>query len=592
LVIVPVTWFPWVWLSFHLFYQRGQLIHAVLLGVALAMHTLTNGFYLAVMAVVLPVCAPFYLRSQTPGVWLRRSVVGGVVSLGVMTGLSAVQVLPMLAVIQESHRTTLTLADSMSLDPSMLVGMFFPFKLPIAEWFLYLGGGTILLALYGAMREWRRARWWLLGILGLLILSVGTNTPVYTFLYQTVPGFSLFRVPQRFYSIAVFAVATLAALGVQRWLDDPQFSKAFRLGTLGLVIFYLGSMGLSAALNNALPFHVFPYALALPLMALVVLFTPRLMKITAPLPYALLLIVLLADLWIANHNLIRPAAEADELRGDPLVMAIQPMMNPGERTFAPYGRISLLPLVEAGIPAADGSDPVQIRRYATFLARATGCDFTGYSVGAPATRASAVAVQECPVLKANLDLLRMLNVRVVILPADAPAPAPSAVEVFRDSERAAWDIGPGAGRAWLTTQVNRTEPTTCLDNLTAHPAVAQVEADIPAALDAGAAPGRVQVIDRRVPNGEAFSVEAAGPALLVRSEAYESGWQVRLNGAAGAVILVNCTLQGVWLPGAGSYEVVFTYAPATFPLGAVISGVTALLVLVFIGWGWSRRAPA
>ncbi|MBN8590181.1 MAG: hypothetical protein J0M33_00395 [Anaerolineae bacterium] len=584
MMFATMTWFPWAWLCFHLFYQRGKPLYAVLLGITLAMHATTNGFYLAITALVLLVCAPFYLRTLAWRTWLWRSLLGGALSMLLLGGLAAAQFLPMLAIVRESHRTTLSLADSMSLDPALLLGMFFPFKLPIAEWFLYLGGGTILLALYGAIRDWRMARWWLLGILGVLILCVGPNTPVYTLLYEYMPGFSLFRVPQRFFPIAVFGFATLAALGTQRWLDDPRFNRGFRLVTLSLIMFYIGSLFLSASVGEGLGFYVFPYALALPAMALVLFFAPRLRPAFTRLAYVALVVVLLADLWIANHNLIRPSPEQVELRGDALVTAIAPLMNPGERTLAPYGRISQLNLVTQGISAADGYDPIQVKRYADFLARVVGCDFAGYSVGAPMMRNSAVAERDCPTLNANRDLLSMLNVRMVILPLDHPAPTPDAISVFTDDRRAAWDIGPGRGRAWLETNLTAVEPGVCLDTLTATPGMNVVEGPLPTDLTRLNNPGTVQVIDRLIPNGEAFQVEVSGAALLIRSETYATGWQATIDGSAASVYPANCALQGVWLPTAGSYEVIFTYAPPSIPLGLAISGATVLLLISYGGW--------
>lgn len=594
LMFTPLAWFPWAWLMFHLFYRYGLLRYAVSLGVILAFIATTNGFYLVITALALSVCGPFYLRLLDWRGWLWRSLIGASIVLLVMIGLSAIQFLPMLDVVQESHRMTLSLRDSMSLDPLMLIGMFFPFTVPISEWYLYLGGGTILLALYGAIREWRKSRWWVLGILIVLILCVGTNTPIYTVLYQYLPGFSFFRVPQRFYTIAVFGFATLAALGTQRWLDDPRFSRGFRLAALSLIMFYIGSLFLSASVGEGLGFYVFPYALALPAMALVLFFAPRLRPEFTRLPYVALVVVLLADLWTANHNLIRPSPEQVELRGDALVTAIAPLMNPGERTFAPYGNVSPLSLVAAGIPTADGSDPIQVRRYANFLLQAIGCDFVGYSVGAPATRASAVAERDCPTLNANRDLLSMLNVRIMILPLDHPVPTSNAVSVFTDDRRAAWDIGPGHGRAWLETNLTAVEPAVCLNTLTATPGMNVVESPLPSGMNVLDNPGTVQVIDRLVPNGEAFQIEASGAALLIRSETYATGWQATINGNAASVYPANCSLQGVWLPGPGSYEVVFTYAPPSIPLGLAISAATVLLLIGYGFWlslsAWRKHA--
>jgi hypothetical protein len=576
MMLASMIWLPWTWLTFHLFYRSGRAYWAALLGVTLAVYAVTNGFYLAAFAMMLVLCAPLYGPGRWAA-WLRQSLWGGGLALLVLLGLGAVQLLPMIDVLRESHRTSLTLADAMSLDPALLLGMFFPFKLPIAEWYLYLGVGAVLLAGYAVARNGRRARGWLLGIALVLALCVGSYTPVYTLLYEYVPGFTLFRVPQRFYPIALFAVAVLAGIGVDYWLRDGLITRHFRLFALVLGVVYLGSIVVDVALGGRLPFHVLPYALVAPLLVGIMLLARWRWR------YAALLLVLLADLWAADHSLIRPSAESIELRGDPLVSALAERAQPGERAFAPYAGVSLLALLDAGIPAADGSEPIQVKRYATFLARASGCDFAGYSVGAPPTRASADAVKACPALRANIAMLHLLNVRFVILPEATLSP--DYPVIYQDAERVAYDIGTGRGRAWLSGTTQLADATTCLDVLASRAAtdVTVIEAPPPND-DALTVGGSVSLDVRRIPNGEAFIVQTEGAALLVRSEAYASGWTATLNGEAAAVIPANCALQGVWLPGAGRYQVVFSYAPTLFFIGAAISAGTALLLLAAAGW--------
>ncbi|MBL8164566.1 MAG: hypothetical protein JNJ61_21430 [Anaerolineae bacterium] len=576
MMLASITWLPWTWLMFHLFYRTSRAHWAALLGVTLAAYAVTNGFYLAAFGMMLALCAPFYGRGRWAA-WLRQSLWGGGLALLVMLGLAAVQLLPMIDVIQESHRSALTLADAMSLEPALLLGMFFPFKLPIAEWYLYLGVGAVLLSSYAVTRDGRRTRGWLLGIALVLVLCVGSYTPVYTLLYQYVPGFTLFRVPQRFYPIAMFAVAALAGIGVSYWLRDGQITRRFRLLALGVGAFYLGSIVVNAALGGQLPFYVLPYALAAPLLVGILLFGRGRWR------YPALLLVLLADLWAADHSLIRPSPESVELRGDPLVTALAERIRPGERAFAPYAGVSLIALLDAGIPAADGSEPIQIKRYAEFLARASGCDFAGYSVGAPPTRASAEAVKACPTLKPNIEMLHMLNVRFVILPAATLSP--DYPIVYQDTERIAYDIGAGRGRAWLSGDTQVTDPPICLDTLTGVESTAVTVLESPPPDDESlTAAGSVSLDARSVPNGEAFIVETEGEALLVRSEAYANGWTATLNGEPADVIPANCALQGVWLPGAGRYQVVFTYAPARFVIGAAISVGTLLALLAAGTW--------
>jgi uncharacterized membrane protein YfhO len=65
---------------------------------------------------------------------------------------------------------------------------------------------------------------------------------------------------------------------------------------------------------------------------------------------------------------------------------------------------------------------------------------------------------------------------------------------------------------------------------------------------------------------------------LVLTDGYYPGWTVTVDGAAKKLLRANYFFRAVELP-AGSHAVEFVYAPASFKLGALISALTALLLL-------------
>lgn len=68
-------------------------------------------------------------------------------------------------------------------------------------------------------------------------------------------------------------------------------------------------------------------------------------------------------------------------------------------------------------------------------------------------------------------------------------------------------------------------------------------------------------------------------ALLVLSDTYYPGWKVMVNGRPAKVLRVNLHFRGVALS-PGEHEVVFSYEPDSLRLGAAISVLTLLLLLV------------
>ena len=111
----------------------------------------------------------------------------------------------------------------------------------------YIGVIPILLALYAIWHRLRRkVTQGPIGFLATtalvsLILAFGWFTPIYPFLYQTVPGFALFQGPARWLIITLVALCALAGFGMQQVLDHGVSRKATtRLILLGLALSFAG----------------------------------------------------------------------------------------------------------------------------------------------------------------------------------------------------------------------------------------------------------------------------------------------------------------------------------------------------------------
>ena len=89
------------------------------------------------------------------------------------------------------------------------------------ERFAYLGWLTPLAAAAGVVLLARSGRRWLAAVLGAgvvvpVVLALGTNTPLYEPLWDTLPPLRFPRVPERLLPIACLALAALAAVAVAR----------------------------------------------------------------------------------------------------------------------------------------------------------------------------------------------------------------------------------------------------------------------------------------------------------------------------------------------------------------------------------------
>ncbi len=216
------------------------------------------------------------------------------------------------------------------------------------EVYTYLGLPVLALALTGVVAGRRRADIRLYAVLAALALALalGAQTPLYNVLYHLGPGFDVARTPARWMLVVTLAVAVLAGAGADALLSIGRKSEVgsrksavhFRLPTSDFrlspltplaalaVLLLLGLLGVAVA--AALPLdHARAGAAALrgatlgPALArllvvaaataLVVLAVPQLPR---PAGAALLVVLVIADLWSANAPLIHPLDPAPYYR--------------------------------------------------------------------------------------------------------------------------------------------------------------------------------------------------------------------------------------------------------------------------------------
>jgi hypothetical protein len=101
--------------------------------------------------------------------------------------------------------------------------------------------------------------------------------------------------------------------------------------------------------------------------------------------------------------------------------------------------------------------------------------------------------------------------------------------------------------------------------------------------------GSAQIVDYE-PEQVVVETSAARRALLVLTDSWFPGWKAKVDGEDVPVERVDYVIRGVPIP-AGDHRVEFTYEPASWRAGWIVS-LLALLVILAAAWiGW-RRARA
>jgi hypothetical protein len=80
-----------------------------------------------------------------------------------------------------------------------------------------------------------------------------------------------------------------------------------------------------------------------------------------------------------------------------------------------------------------------------------------------------------------------------------------------------------------------------------------------------------------------YQISAAAPALLILSEPYYPGWQATLDGRPAPVLRADYILRAVPVP-AGEHTLQLRFQPLSFTIGAIISGITVLAMVLAFGW--------
>ena len=96
-------------------------------------------------------------------------------------------------------------------------------------------------------------------------------------------------------------------------------------------------------------------------------------------------------------------------------------------------------------------------------------------------------------------------------------------------------------------------------------------------------------VESRGQNSVRLNVDMPSAGLVVVLQSYDRGWSASVDGSRVDVRPADVLFQGVALP-AGRHTVVLDYRPEGFVLGAVLSGISAaIIVLMTMPIGVRRR---
>ncbi len=553
-ILYAIAWTPWLFLcEKHLKGVMRLVCSSAVLGlVALA--------DLRIFAFLFFAWAAFALY----GWWQRRDASLGkfagraLLSTGLGLLISAPLFLPLVEYTGLTSRATLAAADNqaLALPVNYLAGLVIPNVRSYVEWIIYPGGAALVILLFAlTVPELRKRNWFWLGmVLVSLLLAVGPATPVGDWLFR-LPGFNLLRIPSRVIFLAGWALAIVAADGIDFLM---QLSPGKKQPGSGLPIAAVSGFVTLICLGlwiftGSIPIP-FAWGMAAVLVPTLLLLARRGGRLPPRMYFLLALPLICLDLGGVDRLNVDFQVTADVLNEGKGAISLIQQKESGEkfRVYSPSYSLPQQTATQAGIELADGIDPMQLTSYLSFMEDATGVPNQGYSVTLPPFSSANPALDNLG-YQPDSFLLGVLNVKYVVSAFDIAADQLKLIGTV-DGTRV-YENEDFRPRAWV-----QMSPDEQASGFTSVDGMAW-------------SPNRIRV-----------STSQAG--RLVLSEIDYPGWKAWIDGQPATIKPAWDILRSVEVP-AGLHTVTFEFQPITVYVGLALGVdgwlITLALLVIFRG---------
>jgi hypothetical protein len=585
--LAPYVWMPMALAALERLLRAPLPRHGALLGVVLTLQLLpgypqTSFFTYQVIALRV-VWELVTARVPRPGMLAAWLVFG----MAVPPLLAGVQFLPSLEVARESVRTVPLQPDEFGTAAGLA-----EVRANVGQGFILQGVLTATLLAVGVLglvhRATRRLSLLYLAVAGAsVLLALGEATPVWR-IYRHLPVGGAFRGPVRSLWVTSFALAVASGLGVEAALR-----RGGRRSRIGAAV----ALAAAVALFAALPPHTVSRSewalLAVVIAAVVAAACSRRLTAAAGATIGVALAV----------NTLLLGGSFQNLRVGDLYGARAGVLERVRARWTPQDRVLIV-----GAPSGSNVDYAMTHKVASLYRLPSIFDYEGQPslryaqyftfmrTGRPLARVHDwYDLYFWPVLPAGLKrpLLDLTAARYVIV--DESVDATSAVlgdtapEIFRDGPVRVYENRQALPRAFFVPFMSRVRDDLVLPMLAdgrvdprrlALVGVVEDTSGVRAGVDGS---GRASIV-RDDPQTVAVEVEADAPGFLFLADQYAAGWTAEVDGTPAEVLRANHAFRLVAVPG-GRSQVVFRYRPRSLWIGAAISLVTALVVLLCLRVG-------
>ncbi len=595
--VEQLAWLPLIVLLLNRAIVRRSIPHAILGGLVLG-HSILAGapqislyifFFLGLFALFVVFSDTAERGWMTKALQLRFAVLLVIVAVG----LAAIQLLPTLELVPLSQRAELALeqAQSYQLAWTQLITGIIPkfFGASNAEGSTFWGPGTyqlywetcfyfgiaalLMVALSTTVARRNKYVLFFLGIVVLsLLLALGDHFILYRIFFAIVPGFATFRAVVRIMALATFAAAILSGFGLRAMIEliaeRPRIAERYLLGASAVVsglwllvqvgVFLPGSSNLDYDNIRDTATQAAHVALGFTLVVCGIGFLLARGVIRPVLALPALLLVQFGDVSVFGFEQNNGAYSADDYYREArqIVPAIKEVGK--HELFRVTSRRDQLLLLDRNqgmvdrIYLTEGYTPLALKR---ILPPARDWDASYDLLNSKFRIAVNEQARQIYFATALEYMPRAFVVRDMKVIADE-----NSISAFMRSA----EFDP---RRTVVIEEN--------------PAIAPEQ-------DSSTTPSST-VIESYGQNSIALKVDTRRNGILVLSEIFYPGWNAYVDGKRQPVMRANWSLRAVPLS-AGSHSVEMRFEPASFRMGAIVSGGTLLLSCVMLALFRVRRA--
>ena len=544
-----------------------------------------------------------------------------------VTGLAMVQILPTLELLRETGRLQFSSfhgVTAWSLHPGNLLNLvlldrevdtssfdrFQSFTGLPAPFFMSLYMGALFpFGLWGWMltRSGKEKTVILLGVVFSLLVSMGSNTPVYRWFYDYLPFAFMIRFPEKFFFVTFALLVYVTASGVHVSLAESGGARRFLLGPAVLCAFFAG---LDILLRSGFFQGLLPASESKEVASGMIISLERQMlllfslaalywfwkrgKIRKTILQAMLIAIVVVDLYGAHRPYLF-LTEQSILSTKPELLKYVDASSESRIFFASayswFHPIAVL-FPNARSPAEDTAFGIESLRPNT--GRLWGANYV-QDIDALARdsydRLRAVAQRLTP--DRLYRLLGNLNVQYLVSQQQLPGAGISLLQYFPKYPLWLYRIEQVVPKVYLVPQsVEETDPMRSIARLAApdFDPTKEVILDQPLYLKSS---GNFNAVARVTAHSQTrMRVQASlnKRGILVIADSFYPGWKVFVDGEEREIMRANFFFRAVQLT-PGDHEVDFAYEPASLRYGLAVSLLTMGILLILATRQATGRNP-